>query len=719
MSTFPSSTPARLLSLVLLFNLLAATLATWLALSFPWLGLTLKASASNEVIVLASEGPAALVPAGAHLTGLAVTPSGASVRLEGADLLEEPDVVADYGRMDEFFQRQGQIAAVLGAPAVRLEWESPQGRPDTTVVFPIERPITHLPIVFWFQLGVAIAGCLIACWVWVLRPGDWGARMFGTTGLLFPLFVMPAAVYSSREIALPGDLFFTLSALNHFAAFMFGAALIGIFLSYPQQMVRPRHLLWPPILFGLWWLADVLRIAPDLDWGNRFPIMAEMLLAMSMAALQWWKSRGAPQDRAALRWFILSLLVGSGLFILSMVTSVSLGWLPPLPQGYAFGFFLLMYIGIAMGLRRYRLFDLDEWAYRIFLWLGGAVLVIGLDAILIAVLHVEPGPSLGITLLACGWLYFPIRQWLWQRVARRPQLQLHDFMADVVEIAFKPSRSEQELSWDRLLGKLYDPLELVIEANTADRSWLGEDGLSLHVSACRGLEGRTLRFPDRGSRLFSPNDGVFIDALRDLVNQAEVSRDAYARGVSEERKRIARDMHDDVGARLLMLIHRAESPTQADLARAAMTDLRTALSAMESRPVALVDALADWRVETAERCEAAGVDLEWSEPQAPMEKQICSRHKSVLERAMREGITNALRHARPSRIAVAISLEADHLGIELIDNGAAPPPDEWAEGRGLRGMRHRLVEHGGGLDIEAMVGGGTRLSFGLVMVMPA
>lgn len=707
--SLPAPSPTRTLGLVLLSNLIGAAAALWLALATPWLGLGLVGD-DRGVVVAAATGPAAQIPVGVVLSLVVAVPGGPALNPVTEDLLEEPDVVADYRQMDAFFQRQDRIAAILAAPAVRLEW--PGG---TALVTPGERPVSSLPAAFWFQLLVAMAGCLIACWVWVLRPGDWGARMFGITGLTFPIFAMPAAVYSSRELALPGDLFFALSATNHFGAFMFGAALAGIFLCHPRPLLAPRYLAGLFLVYGLWWLNDVLRIAPDLDWGNRFAVMSEMLLAMALAAVQWRKSRGAPLDRAALRWFTLSLLVGSGLFILSTVASASLGWLPPIPQGYAFGFFLLIYIGIALGLRRYRLFDLDEWAYRILLWVGGAALVIGMDAILIAAFHLEPGPSLGITLLLAGWLYFPVRQWLWLHVAHRPRLQLHELMPDVVDIAFKPSPDEREMQWDALLRKLYAPLELRADPGGNEQTRLDEDGLSLRIPARGNLSARALRFADGGSRLFSAKDVAFISALLGLVERAEGSRQAYEQGAEAERRRIARDMHDDVGARLLMLIHRSDTPEMAEIARAAMTDLRTSLCALDVQSIPLADALADWRAEAEQRCEAAGIRLVWSAPEPLPDARLAARRKSALERTLREAVTNALKHAAPSTISISVGLEAGRIELAVADDGAAPTPERWIEGRGLRGMRQRLAEHGGELALAGCPGGGSRISLRLAV----
>lgn len=708
----PLTLPARRLLAILGLNLIALALAIGYALNLPWLGLTLQPDENGDVSVLAAGGPAASIPAGARLLGLRAVGGGDAVPVTAGDLLEEPDVVADYVEMDAFFARQSALAAPLHAPQVIIEWQSGDAPRVATPVEPLARPWSALPGAFWFQLAVAVSGCLIAGWVWALRPGDWGARMFAITGLSFPVFALPAAVYSTREIAIDGNLFQALSALNHFGALMFGAALVGTFLCYPKPLLRPRYLAALFMFYTLWWLIEALRLAPDLDWGHRFGVMSEMLLALLLGIVQWRRSKGEAANRAALRWFMLSLLLGSGLFILSTVVTVSLGWLPPLPQGYAFGFFLFIYIGIGLGLGRYRLFELDVWAYRLLIWLGGALAIVGLDAWLILSLHWSGTQALVASLWIVGLLYLPLRHWLWQRFTHRPRLQLHELLPDLVRIALQPSQAEREPLWDDLLRRLYAPLEQAIAHFPHPMTQIEDDGLALSVPGCAGIEPRYLRHPDNGGRLFSREDASFMDALIQLMRQAESGHAAQQRGALEERRRIARDMHDDVGARLLMQIHHAQNPTVKELARAAMNDLRTALNALDAQPAPLADALADWRAETTSRCEAANVELAWHTDIEQPEQLLSSRQKLLLERALRESLSNALKHANPKQIDIHLSQHGLTIALDILNDGP-PNTAEWQEGRGLRGMRQRLAEYGGRLEIHHLPEGGSHVSIHL------
>ena len=112
----PSLTPAHRLLAASLICVAGGAAAVALALSQPFLGLTLHADfEKGEVVVTDAVGPAAAVAPGARLvsvgTGLpALAPS---------DLIEEPDYFDRYDQMADFFARQGQLAAALRVRAWR------------------------------------------------------------------------------------------------------------------------------------------------------------------------------------------------------------------------------------------------------------------------------------------------------------------------------------------------------------------------------------------------------------------------------------------------------------------------------------------------------------------------------------------------------------------------------------------------------------------------
>lgn len=691
--------PAYALLALALGSVVLIACAAWFALKQPWMGVQLAVIDDKVRVVQVAEALAQQIPEGVEVKRL-VSATGLSQDILVSDLIEEPDFFNTYPEMAEFFTRQTTFDAMLRDKQVTLVWVEPSGAEKTVTITPIKRPLSSLPMVFWFQVVVGFIGFLIASWIFLLRKDDWAARMFWLSGVSFPIFTMPAAIYSTRELAMQGETFRWLASLNHLGAFMFGCALVAIFMTYPRRLVRPIHLLWLPAIFGFWLAADVFRWAPNQDWGSRMPVSIEMLLAIVFAVVQWRKTRGQPLERAALRWFTLSTLVGSGLFIFMTVGSQVLGLFDMPKQGYAFGYFLLIYIGIALGLRHYQLFDMDEWAYRGFMWVVGALSVIALDALLIY-FGLTEAASLGVSLLIAGWLYFPIRQWLWQRIVKKHYPKFESLLPELSAIAFTASHSEQKFRWESFLMHVFDPLEMKQGELENKEAGVREEGLALQVPACATLPSYTLRYAGRGIRLFSSRDANFAMALSELLHQVMGGRSSYEQGVAQERLRIGRDLHDNIGARLLKLIHHLRGTPDAELARDAMKDLRTSIAAMDSQPVPLRDALADWRAEANSRCEVAKCQLTWDQAQQVPEVDLPPRMKGMLESVMREVITNALKHASPKSIQVAIEASETKMKVEVENDGDIADPLTWQDGYGLRNIRGRMEELGGNLNISS------------------
>jgi signal transduction histidine kinase len=483
--------------------------------------------------------------------------------------------------------------------------------PSTLTVRPTRPSAGDLPGIFWFQLFAASAALLISVWAFVLRPRELGVRLFTFIGATIPIFIVPAAIYGTRELAMDGGVMRVLSSINHAGANLFGLGLVWFFLSYPKRLVGRRGLGIVAAIVLLWLVADVARVAPDQNIGSRAPIFLEMIGAIVLGFVKWRATRGDPRGRAGLRWLGVSVLLGSGTFVFSVLGSSVLGLFPPLAQGYTFGFFLLMHASFALGLSRHRLFDLDGWAYALLFWVLAGLALLAVDVVLVSVLDANRALSLGGILLVFGFVYLPVRTWLWSKIVSRKTTPEHEIFDAVLQVTFAKDDADRTGRWKELLEKLFDPTEVRASEAEPERATVLDDGLVLEVPRVAGIEPMRLAYPWKGRGLFAARHETLADKLVTLLRQAESRREAFEHGVRDERARIARDMHDDLGAGLLSSLHRDGIDATRDAIRQAIGDVRSIVHELTARQLELGDLLAEIRHETIQRLESAKIDLEW------------------------------------------------------------------------------------------------------------
>lgn len=186
---------------------------------------------------------------------------------------------------------------------------------------------------------------------------------------------------------------------------------------------------------------------------------------------------------------------------------------------------------------------------------------------------------------------------------------------------------------------------------------------------------------------------------------------------AEERERIYADLHDDLGARLLQLIYQAPDAAQADLARAALQDLRDVVTRSRGEPGTLEDVLSDIRREAEQRLAAAGIALAWEAPSALPEIMFDHARALHLYRIVREAISNAVRHARAQRLRIRVRVSAGQLDLEMTDDGSggAPAP---TGGRGMRNMQERADELRGEIHWLPGTQGGTKVLLSMPLGEP-
>lgn len=188
-----------------------------------------------------------------------------------------------------------------------------------------------------------------------------------------------------------------------------------------------------------------------------------------------------------------------------------------------------------------------------------------------------------------------------------------------------------------------------------------------------------------------------VEANRRALAESYERRAALERDTAraEERESIYRDLHDDIGAKLLTLAIRAPDPQSADVARSALQDLRDVVSRSGATEVMLLDLLADRRSEIEARCASAHLRLVWNQPDSLPDWRMSASQALHLGRILREAISNVLRHAGADSVVVSIHHVQDGYRLAVEDDGRKPMGKP---GRGMRNMRARAEHLGGGIE---------------------
>jgi signal transduction histidine kinase len=247
-------------------------------------------------------------------------------------------------------------------------------------------------------------------------------------------------------------------------------------------------------------------------------------------------------------------------------------------------------------------------------------------------------------------------------------------------------------------------------------------GRPIGVLSAHDKEGGDPRFSDEDLRLaetFSARVAVAVDLSE------RVARNALRRvvGAQElERRRLARELHDETGQALTSILlglkeledagNAADvSSSTARLRELVVTTLQDVRRlAVELRPKALDDfglvPALERLVETFQ--EQTGIEV-IMEPRLGRER-LPSEIETALYRIIQEALTNVVKHAQATRVSIVLSQRGGTVAAVFEDDGRGFSVDETSEdGLGLLGMRERLALLDGRLVVESSSAGGTTL----------
>ena len=298
---------------------------------------------------------------------------------------------------------------------------------------------------------------------------------------------------------------------------------------------------------------------------------------------------------------------------------------------------------------------------------------------------------------------------------------------------WSPTEACGNISHQLLNTQFPEPFENWQEKLLSRGSWEGElvhlrkDGRRIHVASRQVLQhdqkGRTIGVLEINRDITSRKDAE--EALRNLSGRLLQLQD-------EERRRIARELHDSTGQSLAALvIHLSAVSTRIteidstagemlreaiDLSQKASDETRT-LSYLLYPPTldhAGLRSALEWYIDGFTQRSKVKVDLDVSIGQERLAEIV----ERTLFRIVQESLTNIFRHSGSDTASVRITRRSGIVRLEVADNGKGIPADVLAAlnssggqlGVGIRGMRERIRQLGGWLQVKSRPDGTTIIS---------
>jgi signal transduction histidine kinase/ligand-binding sensor domain-containing protein len=336
------------------------------------------------------------------------------------------------------------------------------------------------------------------------------------------------------------------------------------------------------------------------------------------------------------------------------------------------------------------------------------------------------------------------------QATKEPPLAVRQFDREQRQLEIAPGRHQFEFRYTGLSLVASDLIQFRYQLEGVDPGWveagnrrfaqynyLPHGTYRFRVIACNsdGIwnnEGRTLTFSILPHyyetwwfRLLSVlmAGGLVAGAVRFVVTRRlhqKMEQLARQQAVERERARIAKDIHDDLGANLTLIavlgdLARHEKAGEriqkmASTARQAVKSLDEIVWAVNPRNDTLAHLLDYTGQYAVDYLRAAGVRCLLDVPEHTPVREVPTNVRHNLFLVVKEALQNIVKHAKATAVWLRISITGQGLRIVIEDNGQGfeqPPQDAWADG--LRNMQQRMDEIGGTYRIQSKVGQGTEI----------
>jgi signal transduction histidine kinase len=659
----------------------------------PHLDAEWRSGASGHLELVSTSVAALQGHIGSELVGYAA-PDGHSVTFDVLALTHSGRWITDDNTRQRLLETRLEAAREIEAGQITLRFtDGSQVTVDT-----LPRGYGKLGAMFWLMSAFAMVLYLVG-WIVPLVQPQFRNLLYGVMAHAQAAQLLLSAVSAVPALALPSSLVPQEVLLRTALDLITGAAIVH------AATQHPTHLPWRRTIACLTWLATLGYILaalagtlPNTWWWGQSLMLGEGALCVALLS---WSNRLIPHPFAVVirRICVVTL---STLALLTLAVSM-LPLMPPEMQPVAavgpviWGVFFASVILLVPFISR------TQNVMREFAMLAGvSTVATSIDLLFVAAFSFSQFASLTLSLFLALGAYAAIRHWLVTQMmgarAVTTERMFEHLYRIAREVEAKPARAADRMI--ELLGNVFEPLETVRTEGRSKHTHLAGNGSVLLVPLPNLMQGPSvdgvvaLRFAERGKRLFTQEDAKLADRILEQLMRALAHDRAVESGRSEERTRIAQDLHDDIGARLLTLMYKSQSKEMEDYVRHTLQDLKTLTRGLAAKKHPLTLAAAEWKTDASARLAEVGCELSWS---ATFDRDITLSivQWSSLTRILRELISNVISHAKAAQVQIDLELVQGMFTIVMADDGAGRSPKKWSHGLGLGGIRKRVKLMGG------------------------
>ncbi|MEK8050354.1 ATP-binding protein [Ideonella sp. DXS22W] len=654
--------------------------------------------------LVASTDPALAPHVGQRLLALQA-PDGQRVLARAEWLARSPRWIIDEQARTRQTAAQAELSRAQAQPALTLVFTTSQGGEAQASVQPRPRGLWGVGLASGVLGALALLLYLVTVAVWVWRPG--------LPTLLYAAMTLPQCVnllLIGAELlpglGVPSGLASIDLRLRLLADATTSAALVHLLLVHPQPLPRWRWLAGPTwvLALGLAVAAPLLPL-PGLWWWISALGLGCGLLGIGL--LRWTLRHARHAMATTLLWLNLAGTGTLALLLLAIGVAGGVGGgNARAPADVAVIGPVVWMVFFTALLMLAPFLSRSQQVLRMFALLAGIATTVASLNLLFATLF--PFGHLAALLMALGvglGLYHLARHWIVRQLTGSVTVSAERMFDSLYraarELEQSPRQAGDQLSI--LLREFFDPLEISRTPRTLSRVRVAGDGSTLGVpvpdlsdgAPAQATQGAlVLRHAQRGRRLFTDEDRQLTERVIEQLRHAVAHDRAVEHGRAEERARIAQDLHDDIGARLLTLMYKAPNGEIEEYIRHTLQDLKTLTRGLAASNHRLSHAAAEWKADITQRLSATGCDLHWS---FSSERDLTLNvvQWSALTRVMRELVNNIISHAQASQVEISVHVDRGEFHLTVLDDGIGREPSLWAHGLGLGGVRKRVKQLGG------------------------